>query len=161
MNVNAVSIDCVHEEIHEGKHYTLNYTKTMDTVTAHTVTITTPATSAGVINLIVGCELTGAGTWTLSSAPESSGGSSLTSYNNNRNSSATCGCTIAGGVTWTSAGTVFETHFIGANNPASKTGGMAENRNEWILLPSTKYGIRTTNDAATVKSSITLYYYVE
>jgi hypothetical protein len=80
---------------------------------------------------------------------------------NNLNSSNTHGATIAGGVVWTSAGTVFETHYVGANNPNVRAGGGAEARNEWILLPSTKYGFRATNVAATCYSVINLYFYLE
>lgn len=160
-NGGRITIDYPHHEIHEGNHYTVNYTKTMDTVTAHTVTITTPTSTSGYVHFNASVELTGAGTWTFSSAPESSGGSTLTAYNNNRVSTNTSGTVIAGGVTWTSAGTVLETHYIGANNPGSKLGGYAEARNEWLLASSTKYGLRVANDAATVKSSINLFFYVD
>lgn len=159
--VKAVSIDYAHEEIHEGKHYIFSRTKTMDTVTANTVVITTPASSAGFIHMVAAAELTAAGSWTFSEAPETSAGSTLTSYNSKRNSTNTSGATYAGGVVWTSAGTVLETHYIGANNPASKLGGGAEIRAEYILKPSTKYGIRIANTAATCYSVINVALYVE
>ncbi len=160
--VNAVSIDYVHEKVHEGKQFTFLRTKTMDTVTTNTVTITAPASASGFIHLIADIECNAAASWTFSEAPEASAGSALTAYNNKRNSSVTDPTTIAGGaIVWTSAGSVIETHYIGANNPASKLGGMSSGRNEYILKPSTKYGFRVSNVAATCYSVITLHYYIE
>lgn len=159
--VNSVSIDYVHEEIHEGKHFSFTRSKTMDTVTANTVTITTPASASGIIHLIADIESTGAASWTFSESPESSAGSALTSYNNRRNSTRTDTVTLAGGVVWTSAGSILQTHYIGSTNPASNLGGANQGRMEWILNPSTKYGFRIANVAATCYSTINLYYYIE
>jgi len=155
------TIDHAHHEIHEGNHFTLCRVKTMDNVTANTVTITAPASASGFIHLIADIECNAAASWTFSEAPESSAGSVLTAYNNKRNSTVTDPAVIGGGVVWTSAGTAIETHYIGANNPASKLGGSSSGRNEYILKPSTKYGFRVANVAATCYSTITLHYYHE
>lgn len=158
MNVNAVSIDYAHEEIHEGKHFTFSRTKTMDTVTANTVVITTPASSVGYIHLIADVESTNAGNWTLSTGMEQSAGSTLTCQNNNCNSSTTSGTVIKGGVVWTSAGTIYETHYIGSN--ARSGSGVNRMENEYILAPSTSYGIRFANSAATCYSTVNLSFYI-
>lgn len=155
------SIEHAHNEIHEGKHFSFTRAKTMDNVTANTVTITAPASASGFIHLIADVESTGAASWTFSEAPESSAGSVLTSYNNKRNSTVTDPAVFAGGVVWTSAGTVLQTHYIGSTNPASNLGGTNQGRMEWILNPSTKYGFRVANVAATCYSVINLYYYIE
>lgn len=156
-----VTIDCVHHEVHDGSHFTNFHAMTMDSVTAHTVTITAPASAVGFIHLVLEVESTAAGTWTFSESPESSAGSALTAYNNKRNDTATSGTTIKGNVVWTSAGTVLEQHYIGANNPGSKLGGGANVRNEYILKPSTTYGIRFANTAATTYSVIETYFYLD
>jgi len=115
----------------------------------------------GYIHLVVETELTAAGNWVFSEAPEASAGSALTVYNNKRNSTTTSGTVIyAGAVVWTSAGTNIETHYIGANNPASKLGGGADTREEYILKPSTMYGVRVLNNAATCYSVINAHFYV-
>jgi len=155
-----ITIDLVHHEIHDGNHYTFSRTKVMDTVTENTVIITTPAAAGGSIHIISDAEMTAAGSWTFSKVPEASAGSTLTAYNNNFISSSTSGTTIQGGVIWTSAGTIVETHYIGANNTSSKTGGNVAGRNEYILSPSTKYGFRVANNAATCYSVINLFFYV-
>jgi hypothetical protein len=157
--VNSVSIDYVHEEIHEGKHYIFSRTKTMDTVTANTVVITTPASASGFIHLVCDVESTNAGNWTISESPEQSAGSVLTAYNNNRNSSNKSGISVNGGVVWTSVGTILETHYIGANARAGN--GMGRTENEYILKPSTAYGVRFANSAATCYSTVNLAFYVE
>jgi len=155
------TIEHAHHEIHEGNHFSFTRSKTMDTVTANTVTITAPASASGFIHLIADIESTGAASWTFSEAPEASAGSALSSYNNKRNSATTDPTTIAGGVVWTSAGTILQTHYIGSTNPRSNLGGVNQGRMEWILNPSTKYGFRVANVAATCYSTINLYYYVE
>jgi len=155
------TINKTNHEIHEGNYFTVCHTKAMDTVTAHTMTITAPASAVGYIHLVVGVDLTAAGNWVFSEAPEASAGSALTIFNNKRNSTTTSGTTIkAGAVVWTSAGTAIETHYIGANNPASRLGGGTDIREEYILSPSTTYGIRVLNNAATCYSVINAHFYL-
>jgi len=155
-------IDWVHHEIHEGCHFTVSRTATMDTVTTNTVTITTPASAVGYIHMVAQIELTAAGSWTFNESPQATDGSAITAINNDRNSTTTSGSTIkAGAVVWTSAGTVIETHYVGANNPASKLGGGADTREEYILKPSTMYAVRVLNNAATCYSVVNLHYYLE
>ena len=153
-----VTIDLAHHETHEGDHFVLSRTMTMDTVTANTVVITSPASSVGFIHLVADVESTNAGNWVLTEAPENSAGSVLTVYNNKRDSVATSGTTVrAGAVVWTSAGTVLETHYIGANARAGS--GVNRSENEYILKPSTAYGVRFVNSAATCYSTVNLYFY--
>jgi len=155
-------IDLTHSKIHDGKHFTLSYNKTLSAGSAITVMFTSPATAVGtIVHFVGGVESPKSGVWTFSEAPEASAGSALTAYNNNRLSSNTSPLTCAGTVAWTSSGSVFETHFLGTASPASTVGGDRTSRQEYILNYGTKYLIRFIADAATTNTVINASFYYE
>lgn len=157
---NVKIIDPVHEVVHQGKHFTATHLVKVGTGTAVSVMMTTPAASVGYIHFVCSVSADKLVTWTLSEAPSATGGSALVALNNDRNSSTANPTTLAHTVTYTSAGTIMETHIVGsASTPQSKTGGLAEARNEWILKPSTKYLIYAIAAEADTNVKINLPFY--
>lgn len=158
---NLKTIDAAHEQIHTGTHFTATHLSKVGTGTAVSVMITTPASTVGILHFVCSVAADKSATWTLSEAPSATGGSALVAYNNDRNSTTANPATLVHTVTYTSAGTVLETHIVGsASTPQSKTGGLAEARNEWLLKPSTKYLIYAIADAAdtNIKINVPFYY---
>jgi hypothetical protein len=156
-----VCIDYPHHEIHEGNHYTVAYSKTINSGSVSSIMITTSALSSGVVHLVAISESSLAGTWLFAEGTSASVGSALTVFNNNRISANTSGTVIVGSPTVTTVGTTLETHVIGADSGASRTGGTAENRGEWILSASTSYIIQFTSSAASNPVNLMFSFYVE
>jgi len=157
---NLKTIDASHEQIHAGTHFTATHLSKVGTGTAVSVMLTTPASTVGIIHFVCSVSADKSATWTFSESPSATGGSALIAYNNDRNSAIANPATLTHTVTYTSAGTVLETHIVGsASTPQSKTGGLAEARNEWILKPSTKYLIYAIADAADTNIKVNIPYY--
>lgn len=157
---NRPTIDPPHERVHAGKHFTAYHEVTVGTGTAASILFTTPAATVGYIHFVCSVESDKAVDWTFSEAPNASGGTAITSQNNNRNSSTTDPLTaITHTCTYTSSGTVLENHIAGTNQPATKLGGTAEARNEWLLLPETQYLIYAVAAAADTKINFVVPYY--
>ena len=161
---NIKTIDPVHCMIHDGVHFTASHQVTIGTATAATVLFQTPASSQSMtIHFVCGVEADKEVTWTLSEAPNASGGSALVSYNNNRKSDITSPATLTHTPTYVSSGTVLESHVAGSGtgSPASsKVGGESENRNEWDLKNDTLYLIRVAAlNATTIVNIVIPYYY--
>lgn len=157
---NRAGIGPEHERIHSGYHFTATHEVTVGTSTAVTVMFTTPDASVGYIHFVMSVEADKAVDWELSESPNATGGTVLTAQNNNRNSSITNPfTTLTHTVTYTSSGTLLEGHIQGTNLPQAKTGGDAEARNEWLLLPSTKYLIKVDALAADTKINVVMPYY--
>lgn len=157
---NRLIIEPSHGAIHEGTHFTVKYNKIIGAGSVVSVMMTTPATATSkYIHFVAGVECDKAATWTFSQC-SASGGSALTSYNNNLNSSSTAGTTIVANPTITTYGTVYETHIIGTTgNPTSRTGGGVEQRNEWLLAPATQYLINVSTVSASSNTVINIPYY--
>lgn len=94
-----------------------------------------------------------------------SGGSPLTPFNRNRNSSRTAEMTIYDGTpTITADGTALQTGIIGTGTaPTRINGGSGAGSNEEIILKSnTKYMIRCTNLTSTATTvSMSIFWYEE
>lgn len=150
-----------HEAIHSGVHFTATHNVTVGTATAVTVLIQTPASSEDKhIHFVCDVQTNKGATWTLSEAPNASGGTTLVALNNDRNSSISNPATLTHTVTYVSSGTILETHISGsAGTPQSKTGGAAEVRNEWILKEGTLYLIRVVAEESDTKVSVGILYY--
>lgn len=153
------TIEAEHATIHDGIHFTAIYSETVGT-TAVTVLLNTPASSTNnYVHFFCGIEANKAISWAFSESPNASGGTTLVSYNNNRNSSNSSPVILTSGVTYTSSGTILETHIIGSNNPNSKLGGEVNSRNEWLLKQGTSYLIRAIPTTASTTINVVLPYY--
>lgn len=160
--VRSVSIDYPHEKIHEGNHYTCTYSKALSAGSVLAIAITTPTTaSQGNYHFVAGVDANLSGVWYLTESGSVSGGSALTAYNNKRISTATAGATIVGTPTVTTYGTVYlETHYVGSNTTPQRTGGSAEQRNEYILASSTTYMVYFVANATSTYAAITAAFYI-
>jgi len=155
------TIDYAHHEIHAGSHYTV-YLR--DAAVAETsvlsVLITSPAT--GEMHTVVAVNASLAGAFTMSEAPNASGGSAIVAYNNNRQSTNTATLVATSNPTYVSSGTVLIAGGIGAaGNPAKVLGGAFAGRQEWILDQSTLYLLRFVSAAASNDVTIILEWYEE
>jgi hypothetical protein len=155
------AIDTVHERGHEGLVFTATYAETIGSGSTSSVMITKPAASD--IHMTMSVESSGAGTWTWSTLPNATGGSTIVS-NNHKASSTTVDPMLGGitsGPTVTSAGTILERHVIGSTGVGqSSSGGAGLVRNEWVMdeTAATKHLIQFTASAATnIAYNITYY----
>ena len=103
-----------------------------------------------------------AGNFTWSEAPNASGGTSITAYNNNRQSTNTATLTVASDPTYVSSGTILFQGPIGeSGNPNVAIGGNFSARQEWILAASTLYLLRYTSETADSRVLLALEWYEE
>jgi hypothetical protein len=96
--------------------------------------------------------------WTVSEAPNAAGGSAITVYNNDRASATTSGSVFLGNTTYTSSGTILTQHVTGANGAPSID---ANARNEFLLIPNTKYLVYVLPSATTTQTIINCTFYLE
>ena len=135
--------------LNEGLSFIANISGTQAAASSTlSILATNPAT--GVHHLVVECESKKAGTFTLSESPNATatGSSAITAANLNRRSSNTNTLTVVGNGTYTSSGTVLETHVIGS------TSGPNIRTQEYILKASTKYLARFVAAGTTTLSVI-------
>jgi len=153
-------IDAVHAMVHRGYHYTATHAVAIGTATAATVMITAPAT--GAYHLAIGMQANNTGYGAFSEAPNATGGTAITAYNNNRNSANVSTLTHTKTATVTSAGTVLQNFVLGTDGKGNvSSGGAGEMRTEWILKPSTKYLFSFTALNAATRVAMNLSYYLE
>jgi len=159
---NVLIIEPEHGVIHEGVHFTLDYTKTLASVgSISTVMLTTPAASEDKhIHFVCGIESDKAVEWKFYEGTSASVGSTITAYNNYRDSTNANPVTIVANPVVTTYGTILESHIAGsASTRQSKSGGGVVARNEWVLKDSTSYMIAITGTEATTKTVINVPYY--
>ena len=154
--------DHLHRIVHDGAFFSADYEITHGATTAGTVLITAPAT--GVYHMYFNVETNKAGAWTFSEAPNATAtaGSTLTAYNNNRQSTESGGLTLIKQGTYTSSGTVLTSHILGSETGGPQTvgiGGASGSMNFRILNVSTAYLLRHV-PAETATSILHVYYYL-
>jgi hypothetical protein len=149
--VHTVSL--LERRIDEGLAFSATHTVTVGSGTAVSVLITTPAT--GAYHMVIECESKKAGTFVLQEGPGATGGTAITSVNLNRQSDETDTLTLLHTTTYTTAGTVMETHVIGG------TDGPVICTKPYILNVSTKYIALFTADASTTETVMNLFYHRE
>ena len=139
------TIDVVHEEVHEGKHYiATHYLSSISSGVSFNVLIQVPAakfphflfsSTVKADSLFLIYETT-----TFSAA-----GTSIPIFNNSRSSSNTSGLTITHTPTITADGTQIFTKYSAAGNAGNGGGGGGGNSTEFILKASTNYIFRLTS----------------
>jgi hypothetical protein len=148
-------IDARHALTHEGYSFCATHTVGVGTATVASILIQTPSTGGITyhLNTFVETRVSASVAWTLSEAPNASGGTAVTPLNMNRQSTSTTGCIITHTPTYVSAGTIMWNGNQGVT--PSDHGGMWGNSNlEWILKRDTLYLVRVT--AYTAASSVVI-----
>lgn len=144
--VKVVNIDYEHWKIHSGMHYSaVSYTTLASSAVANWL-ITAPNTS---VRVHYGHILTATTFFmcVLYESPTAGGGTSITVYNNDRNSANTTTTTITSEPTVTSTGAiVLQADAVGSG---SGLGGETIGPREYILKQGTAYQLSCQNSSAT------------
>lgn len=155
------SIDSVHAETHEGKHYTANhfYTAVADEAYAD-MHIRTGATKYAHLIIVVQAEAKSYITFYRDST-YTTNGSAVTAFNNNDASANTTESALYYAPTGVTIGTLLYQDFVPAGTSPKPVGGTYVSRNEWILKLNTDYLIRVQNvsGSATSDTTINFVYY--
>ena len=155
---NVLILEPTHGAIHDGVNFNATFAGT--TSTSMNMMVTTGTAGSGYIHFTASVEANKAFTFNFCEAPTATGGTAITSYNHLRSSAVTSPVTVTKNPTVTTIGTtILESHIVGATNPASKVGGGAEHKNEWLLKPSTKYLLNVVDATATTAVIIAANYY--
>jgi len=164
-----VTVDIEHHKIHEGESYAAAvYDSDLDSDTLF-VFINTPAT--GEIHFLASITASNTGIASFYETPDvtdSTNMTTVTCYNNNRQSSNTTSATVYYwldgstdlDIAAANLGTLLESARIGSSlNPAKATGGVGEQREEWILKQSGQYLIIfvADNDNTDVRLQVSYY----
>ena len=156
-----VTIDYAHHEIHGGSFYTTSRYESVGAASTVSLLLTTPSAGSAICHLTGAILADGAGVWTWSEAPNASGGTAITPYNNNRTSANAANLTVTYDPTFVSSGTVLAQSHLGTYAPSVNVGGQFSNRQEWILEEETIYLIRFTADGASCRTTIIVEFYEE
>jgi len=147
-SISLQVIDFQHHEIHEGDHYFVNGTATLDQDDTLDFAVQTPdsTTWAHMLFKISSTEQT---TFQIFETSDyDADGSRVTAYNNDRNSSNTSILTITKDPTVNSNGTLlFEQSFGVTSTPTRSLSGETRADEEIILKQNTKYIFRITSAA--------------
>jgi hypothetical protein len=158
---SLVTIDITHSKQHASKHYNATYYNVGSPATAVSMLLTSPPTvgsGGSIIHALFSAESDKGIYWTISEAPNATGGSSVSIYNNDRSSLITSQTVITGNTTWTSSGTVLSSHVTGANGAPSIDPNA---RNEFILKSNTNYLVYVLPSATTTQTIINVTFYLE
>jgi len=152
------TIGVEHAEIHAGEHFTATYSETVGTGTSVTVMISAP-TATKKDHLIFFVQASNSITAVWSETPNASGGSAITAYNNDRDSTTTSLSTLVSAITYTSSGTTLQAIQLGGTNAGTRLGGTGGAREEWILASSGTYLMKADADNASTKVVLEFYWY--
>ena len=156
---SLITIDFAHHEVHEGNFYTYSDARQINAGTINAVGIVIrPATGKRMhFNGFVSAGNSGYAE--LRENPSYTGGSTITPFNNDRNSANLSSGTIILQPTITVQGTLLQKRFIGTSFPSAKFGGESRTQNEWILNPSWEYLVRFVATNASTDVSLDIEYY--
>jgi hypothetical protein len=156
-----IVIDEAHSKQHASKHFNATYYAVGSPSTAVSVLLTTPpsiASGGNIMHTLFTVEADKGIYWIVGEAPNATGGSAITVYNNDRASLVTSGSVFLGNTTWTSSGTILTQHVTGANGAPSID---ANARNEFLLVPNTKYLVYVIPTSTTTQTIINCTFYLE
>ncbi len=161
LTTNALmTVDFQHHEVHAGDHYfTSIYDSDVDTAAPKYIRITTANSRWS--HLLVMYSSTGAGIWEFFENPTlNAAGTSVTIFNNNRNSSNTPHSTVFKDTTTTSDGTLLWTDRTGADGIGGtrSTGGGSRDM-EIILKQNEDYILKFTPDSNDAKMIVNFSWY--
>ena len=154
------SIDYVHAQTHAGRYFSgAYYNATVANGANHDVLIQTGVQS---FHMRLECTASGDSTVRLYEGTTfSAAGTAVTMSNHNRTSAKSFVGTVTGGPTITTTGTQINgTEYAAGGTKNQSVGGSGGFTSEFILLPSTAYLVRLTNDSgATAKMNTSIYGY--
>lgn len=159
---SIITLDWVHYQVHIGMMYTTEHTASVANTNSLDLLIT-----IGDNEFHATFAIQGGGQMTayLYESPNASGGTPLTLYNMNRDSSNTSTVTVAHTPTVVSTGTtaIINGRLIpGGTSAPTRLGGAARENTEWILKPGLKYLLRLTNTSGgTITENAVLQGYEE
>ena len=155
-----MTIDYEHHEIHSGSHF---FIAGYDTYAADgdiDFQVTTPDSTTWA-HMLFEIQATGATVFSIyEGGTIGGGGSAVTAYNSNRNSSGTSVLTIQTGGTVTAEGTlIFAQAFGVSGNPTQTAGGAERSAHEIILKQNTTYRFFIESNSADNIISYQGYWY--
>jgi hypothetical protein len=146
---SLVTIDLVHHEIHEGETFSISYKSPDGAAIADDGTIIFFLTT-GLLEAHLIAEGAGGGDAEIElgeGATIGAGGTAMTPVNRHRNMTTISTVAVRRDAAVTGAGTIIENKFIPGGTGGVSVGGIAGQREEWVLASSTIYMLRLTNRA--------------
>ena len=159
-NTRALTgIDISHNKLHEGDHYYFDFTSgALNSTDTYELLVVTPNTTKW-SHLLFDIQSPLGITFEIFEGTDSTGGTSITAFNNNRNSVNTSGMTITHTPVITTAGTLIKSRKAGTSTAAFRTSGLIRDDNEFIAKQNTKYLIRITSNVNSNYVSGSLFWY--
>jgi hypothetical protein len=155
-----VVIDAVHSKQHASKHYNATFYAVGSPTTTVSLLVTAPP-AGNIMHALFSVESDKGIYWTISEAASvgATTSTAIVAYNNDRASVATSGAVFQGNPsTYVSSGTILSSHVTGANGAPSIDPNA---RNEFILVPATKYLVYVVPTATTTQTIINCSFYLE
>ena len=152
-------LDYSHKEIHSGKHFYFTEYFALNSGEDREYLLTTADSDSTphFKGIIAGTFIT---TVDLYEGTSLTGGTPITVFNNNRNSSNTAGMTVAHTPSGSGDGTKIYTYKFGnGSTPQTSTGGFVEPDQEIVLKKNTKYLLRVTSGTNANSLSVDMYWY--
>jgi hypothetical protein len=146
---SLVTIDLVHHEIHEGETFSISYKSADAAPIADDGTIVFFLTT-GLLEAHFEAEGAAGGDAQIElgeGATIGAGGTPMTPVNRHRNMATVSSVTARRDAAVTAAGTIIEDKLLPGGTGGASIGGIAGQREEWVLAPSTIYMLRLTNRA--------------
>jgi hypothetical protein len=156
-----ITIDEAHSKQHYGRHFNATFYATGGPSTAVSVLITAPPTAGSVVHALFTVEADKSVYWVVGENPNvgATTSTAIVVYNNDRSSTSTSGTVFVGNPsTYVSSGTILTQHVTGANGAPSID---ANARNEFLLVPNSKYLIYVTPSSTTTQTIINCTFYLE
>lgn len=150
-----VTMEFGHHQVHEGETYRAQNAQASLGTNTVKYRITVPSGGPSPHMVITVDVYNGSAKAVLYAEASFTGGSAVTPYNRNRNSTNTPTTTVTSGVTSTD-GTAIETFYVGAG---SKVAGTGRSDSEWILKTNRKYRLDVTGLGAGTEAIIGFGWY--
>lgn len=155
----VITIDYAHHEIHDGSHFKGGYQDvTMNTNDVINLLLVTPNTTK-YAHFTMTAQSSGAATVELYEGGTITGGTAVTIWNRDRNSTKVATVKLYHTPSITSDGTKMVTKWIGGTGFRADVSGAVRGDSEFILRKNTNYLIRATANANTIKVAIGADWY--
>ena len=154
------TIEYEHHEIHDGDFFHIGSGFILASNETHNKLLITP-TGSKWVHFYSNIQASAETAFNIFEGGTYSGGVVITSYNKNRNSADTCGCTwrkncVVSGTTPTSGTFIYNSLFGTGRN----SGGGARGQNEWVLKSGTSYLLEIVSKANANNISFEIDYYM-
>lgn len=140
-------VNLAEHKVHDGEHFFIQDYTTLGDGGTLDFSIETP-NSVEWIHMLFEIDGTKATTIDVYEGGTATGGTAVTAYNNNRNSSGTSSATILANPTWNGGTKIIGVKFGTSGSPLASGGGSARRENELILKQNTTYLWRIVSGAS-------------